>query len=204
MVPKSSYFERYSGRLSLSADGEGGLRACQLGAYWAVWAHYTSSDDPALVSLPTGAGKTALMMLLAFGLKARRVLVITPGQVLRDQLRSQFLSMDVLRGTGAIPKGLPKPTVLSNGAQLKSAAAWEALRDYDVIVATPYTTSPAQAGVSQPPEGLFDLVFIDEAHHVAAPTWSAVLRAFGKAKCVLLTATAFRRDKRRIPVVLSP
>jgi hypothetical protein len=52
--------------------------------------------------------------------------------------------------------------------------------------------------VCDPPERLFDLVFLDEAHHAPAKTWAAILRAMRSARCVLLTATPFRNDKRRL------
>jgi len=42
----------------------------------------------------------------------------------------------------------------------------------------------------------FDLIFVDEAHHSRANSWTNVLRAFSSAKQILLTATPFRRDKK--------
>ncbi|GAB5538203.1 MAG: hypothetical protein Salg2KO_03060 [Salibacteraceae bacterium] len=75
---------------------------------------------------------------------------------------------------------------------------WNALTEYDAVISTPNCVSPVIEGIPEPPEDLFDLVLIDEAHHSPAKTWSSVLDAFPKAKKVLFTATPFRRDKKRI------
>jgi superfamily II DNA or RNA helicase len=138
-----SFFETHSIHFdpwATNAHGIG-LRNCQLGAYWAVWSHFTSAAKPALVSLPTGAGKTALMMALSFGLKASRVLIITPAATLRDQTAEKFRHLDDLRSAGSITRSVPSPTVRSNTQQLSTRKAWLELRSADVVVATPKTTS---------------------------------------------------------------
>src|ERR1035441_1868865 len=186
-----SFFETHHNQFDpwgTNASGKG-MRNCQLGAYWAVWSHFTSTTKPALVSLPTGAGKTALMMALAFGLKASRVLIITPAATLRDQTAEKFRDLDDLKTAGAIAGTVPSPVVLSNAQQLGTRKAWLELQSADVVVATPKTTSPSEPRIYAPPKGIFDLLFIDEAHHAPAPTWAAILRAFGDVRCVLLTAT---------------
>ncbi len=180
------------------SGGNSALRNCQLGAYWGVWSHFTASDRPALVSLPTGSGKTVLMMTLAFGLKAKRVLVVTPATILRDQVHDEFSNLAVLKRLKVVPKSLPLPKTFANETQRGTALKWKELEASDVVVATPKTTSPGEPGVCPPPSDLFDLVFIDEAHHTPAPTWSALVRAFSTARMVFLTATPFRRDRRRI------
>lgn len=195
-----SYFERHANDLDLGAapGGDLALRECQLGAYWATWAHFTSTDEPALVSLPTGSGKTALMMILAFGLKAKRCLVVTPSELLRDQLAKNFKSLDDLKSIGALPKSVPPVAVKSNDTVLSSAEDWNALSQFDVVVATPKTVSPAEPGVTKPPSGLFDVIFIDEGHHEAAPTYRAIVQSFEKARRILLTGTPYRRDRRAL------
>ena len=174
-----------------------------MGAFWAVWSHFSCSHEPALVSLPTGAGKTALMIALSFGLKARRVLVVTPAEILRDQTADEFRSLRVFLKMEALPNDIERPKVLSNSTQLTTLQKWQDLAAFDVVTATPKTVSPAESGVSGPPKDLFDLVFIDEAHHTPANTWTALLDAFATVKCVLLTATPFRRDGRRIRAALA-
>src|SRR5664279_4592123 len=89
--------------LQIESSSHLGLRECQIGAYWSVLAHFTMSPGPAMVSLPTGAGKTALMQILAFGLAATRVLVIEPSTILRDQVASSFETLQTLKEIGVIP-----------------------------------------------------------------------------------------------------
>src|SRR5581483_7929251 len=54
-------------------------------------------------------------------------------------------------------------------------------------------------GVDPVPEGLFDLVIFDEAHHLPATTWTTLHEQLVSAITVLLTATPFRNDRRRLP-----
>src|SRR5437870_4465919 len=135
-----SYFGRQAGKLrfELSGHAESGLRECQLGAYWAVMSHFTATSDPALVSLPTAAGKTVLMQILSFGLQARRVLVVTPATILRDQTAEEFRSFTTLRRIGVVSARMPRPSVHAQEHRLSSVAAWRAIARYDVVVATPH------------------------------------------------------------------
>lgn len=186
-----SYFarERENFQLWHGFENGRGLRECQMGAYWAVWSHFTVSKEPALVSVPTGAGKTALMIALAFAFKAKRVLVITPAEVLRDQTARDFESLGLFKELGIVARNMATPRVLSNGSQLRTKHDWNQLAPYDVVTATPKTVSSKEHGICNPPLELFDLVFLDEAHHSPAVTWSAVIEDFATSKRVLLTAT---------------
>jgi len=181
-------------------EGRPGLRVCQIGAFWATLAHFTSSEDPALIVMPTGSGKTAVMMVLAFGLEASRVLVIAPEVILRDQTYEKFRTLDDLIKAKALPPDIKKPKVHKQEGRITSPAMWEALRKYDVVVATPHTTSRGyHEEIAKPPKRLFDVVFFDEAHHARAPSWDLLLKDLSESKCILLTATPFRLDKRRLP-----
>lgn len=182
------------------SEDEIGLRECQAGAYWAVRSHFTADDNPALVSLPTGAGKTALMMLIAFGLKAERVLVVTPTDVLREQTREKFEELDGLKISNTVPDDFEGPEVHKQTSRITSQEEWNELKEYDVVTALPHVISTEyHEDIVAPPDGLFDLVFYDEAHYMRAPSWNKLLNDYEGASQVLLTATPFRRDKRRLP-----
>lgn len=72
------------------------------------------------------------------------------------------------------------------------------LRNFDVVVATPMSISPAIDDIpAPPPDDIFDLILIDEAHHSPAATWNEIIEAFPEAKKILFTATPFRRDKKK-------
>lgn len=90
------------------------------------------------------------------------------------------------------------PKVISTTSRITSAAEWETLRDYDVVVGTVPSISPEYKDIPEPPADLFDLVLVDEAHHSPARTWQATLSHFVDAKRVLFTATPFRQDQREI------
>lgn len=196
----ANFFAQYHGALNLAkqiATPNRGFRLGQLGAMHAVLAHESVHDEPAIVCLPTGYGKTSLMMALPLLLAAQRVLVVEPSDALRRQVSSHFRELSTLRRIGAISDEVPNPEVLKLEGRPEDAAAWEALAGQDVVVTTAASASPALAPGAR--EDLFDLIIFDEAHHAPADTWAAFLAHFKKARFVFLTATPFRRDGRIIP-----
>lgn len=205
MVPDSSvhdepYFVRYYGALSYplaSAGGAVGFRPPQAGAIHGLAAHFSQSREPAIVTMPTGSGKTAVLVAAAFALRAKRVLVLTPSRLVREQVAEEFESLAVLRRINAIGR-IPSPKVISVRNRLTSEEAWLEVSGNDVVVATPLTVSPSIQGVARPPQQLFDLVLVDEAHHSPAASWQALLDEFPSAHRALFTATPFRRDRREI------
>jgi superfamily II DNA or RNA helicase len=185
-------------RFPIGDNRSTGLRRSQRGALHAIAAHFTLHDGPAVVVMPTGSGKTAVLMLSAYLLRVQRVLVITPSVFVREQIRQDFETLNTLKSAGALTLEVTAPRVFENKKVVKSLEDWEAFREFDVVVATPNSVSPAKDAISDPPSDLFDLVLIDEAHHSPAMTWNAILEAFKIARCVLFTATPFRRDRREI------
>jgi len=189
-------------RLSIPTKGNRKYRDCQVGAAWATLAHFTSSRDPALISMPTGSGKTALMMMLALLLKPKHVVIVNPSIVLRDQTAEKFASLKDLKDAGVYPKDGAVPLVHNHDTgRVTSVDQWREFLEYDVIVATPHTISPGYEDVVAPPDDVFGkdtLFFFDEAHHSRAPTWQVLLESFEKSRRVLLTATPFRNDRRRL------
>lgn len=174
-----------------------GFRPGQLGALHAAVSHFSVYEEPAIFSLPTGYGKTAVLMALPFILRASRVLVIEPSDILRRQTAAHLASLSTLRKLSVISAELANPIVLAQKGQLHSLEEWTSLEANDVIVSTPMSTSPINEPLSSP--DLFDLVIFDEAHHAPADTWAAYLRHYGEARFVFLTATPFRRDRKVIP-----
>ncbi len=180
-------------------EGDGdGFRLAQLGAIHAVAAHFTTRRDPAVVTMPTGSGKTAVLIASAFVLRATRVLVIAPGRLVREQIGDELEKLTTLRAADAVSDEVPPPRVLSVKKRVTTPEGWERMRDYDVVVGTVQSISPEYADVPEPPADLFDLVLVDEAHHSPARTWKALLDHFGEAKRILFTATPFRQDQREI------
>lgn len=65
-----------------------GLRNCQLGAIWALKSYFTSNgpEVAALISMPTGSGKSAIIMAAYFELNLKKILIIEPSKILRRQI----------------------------------------------------------------------------------------------------------------------
>lgn len=192
-----TYFTENDISLRLVGAPNTGFRPGQLGALHSVLAHFSVYDEPAILSLPTGYGKTALLMALPFLLRARRVLVVEPTNALRAQTTSHFNDLSVLRRLGVIRADGPNPAVTGQKGAPADAAAWGALAAQDVIISTPQSISPVIAPGAAP--DLFDLIIFDEAHHAPADTWVAFLTHYSGARFVFLTATPFRRDRKIIP-----
>ena len=177
-------------------SGDPNWRRAQQGALAGLIAHWAvHGTAPALLSLPTGAGKSAIATALPYLSSAQRVLVLVPSTQLRSQMVDAFRARkSLLRHVGAIGNArTPRVTAVSD-----RNPDWSVLADYDVVVAIPASLSPAYAA-EPPPNAFFDLVIVDEAHHAPAPTWQLILDYHPEARRVLLTATPKRRDGKRVP-----
>lgn len=197
------YFQENASRLTIKegVTPNSGLRRGQVGALHALMAHFIERYEPAIVSLPTGYGKTAVLTAACFLLQAQRVLVVTPTNPLRSQAARAFRTLETLRRLTALPSEveLAGPKVVAVEGRIGTLQDWQALSEFDVVVCTPHSASPEMEGISSPPDGLFDLVLVDEGHHSPAKTWTAFIRATPNARHFLLSATPFRRDRRQLP-----
>lgn len=196
----AEFFKKHGSALNLvkhQGTPNKGFRPGQLGAMHAVLAHKSVNDDPAVIWLPTGYGKTSLMMALPMLLGAQRVLVIEPSDALRKQVFAHFKELSTLRRIGAIDEQTPNPLVARLDGRPIDAMAWEAFAQHDVVVSTAASATPVKALGAR--TDLFDVIIFDEAHHVPAATWSAFLDHYKQATFILLTATPFRRDGLPLP-----
>jgi superfamily II DNA or RNA helicase len=195
-----SYFaDQYAAfRYSIEAAESPGFRLAQLGAIHAAAAHFAARTEPGIITMPTGSGKTAVLIASAFVLRAQRVLIITPSRLVREQIAEEVRTLEILKRTRALSPDIPPPRVFSTKTRMTSARAWEALREFDVVVGTIQSISPEYEDIPEPPPDLFDLVLVDEAHHSPAKTWRTVLDHFRESKRLLFTATPFRQDQREI------
>ncbi|MCC2598424.1 DEAD/DEAH box helicase [Sphingobacterium sp. FBM7-1] len=179
-------------------EGKQDLYANQIAAVGAVIAHFSTKSQPALVTMPTGTGKTAVMILLSYALKGKKVLVITPSQLVRAQIANQFRNPELLVSKCIINKEyLPK--VYEVIGEINDPLEWKKTCDEnDVIVGIPGTLTKIPTPADPVDNVEFDLLFVDEAHHSRASSWQEILNRYISAKQVLLTATPFRRDKKDI------
>lgn len=173
-----------------------GWRPPQRGALGALLAYWSLPHRaPALVSLPTGSGKTAVAAAAPYLAGSRRVLVVVPSTNLRQQIARDIRSESVLIRVGA-REGDSRPIVLEARGRFKD---WSQVYEADVVVSHPNSISPLGYKDAAPPSDLFDTIIIDEAHHTPAPTWRAILDHFSVERSLLLTATPQRTDGQRLP-----
>lgn len=192
-------------RLKLATDSQPGLRRAQLGAAWALGAAFMSGRPTAAMAvLPTGTGKSAVLGLVPLLVPTDRpVLLAAPNRLVRDQLAEALRTQSVLRRLGAVPEEAPNPRVHLVEHRLSTPDDWiEAARDTDIVVGTMGVLSPSRSDVAEPPRGLFRMALVDEAHHVPARTWAALLDALPGTHRALVTATPVRSDGQEIQAEL--
>ncbi|MDT0276059.1 DEAD/DEAH box helicase [Blastococcus goldschmidtiae] len=179
-------------------DAAGALRSPQVGAVHAAVGHFlSSSDEPGLVVMPTGTGKTESMLAIAVHERVRHLLVLVPTNALREQIARKFLNLGILQREGIVEKAALRPAV----AELQHAVpsveeAQTLLSASQVIVATPdvlrASSDEARAVLLSGSTHLF----VDEAHHAPATTWQSVIGQFSGRPVLLFTATPHRRDRK--------
>lgn len=178
-----------------------GLRKCQLGAIWALKSHFitTPNEVAALISMPTGSGKTALMMAACFELGLSKTLIIEPTTILRRQICEQFRNLNILKNLGCLKTDTPNVNVYEVEHRIQNEQAWiDIINNHDVIVAHPNCISPHYTNLTPITPNLIDAVIMDEAHHQPAPTWTKINSYYIAQKRIFLTATPFRRDRKRM------
>ncbi|MCS1350279.1 DEAD/DEAH box helicase [Mechercharimyces sp. CAU 1602] len=184
-------------------------------AYEATISHYQEfgGDEykEILLVLPTGTGKTGLMSILPFQLSKGRVLIITPGRIIRRTVFEEFDSVNnpektfwykrkVIIGRKDYPLSYlyqgydPK----KEGEQLLIK---KKLEGSNIVVTNIHKVVASNEEVSLKniiDEDFFDMIIVDEAHHVAADMWQEALTYFNVSKIIKLTGTPFRSDGQEI------
>lgn len=194
----SKYFTRNYDKLKypICSASKPGLRNAQIGAIHAIASfNALKSKDTAIVIMPTGSGKTAVLMMVPYALTKEKVLIVTPSKMVRGQIAEDFQSLRTLCKAQVFPNTIKKPVVYEMEHKYKDEMI-PTFKKSDVIIATP--NCALSLSESQWAKENIGLVEIDEAHHVPAATWQQILINL-KDRChVLFTATPFRLDKKEI------
>lgn len=182
--------------LTVQHDGTPGLRRPQYGAVHSLLGYWTTDPRlPATVVMPTGTGKTDTMVAALVAQRIPRLLVLVPSDALRDQLAVKFEVLGVLPGLGLIDDAVARPVVGRLFGRLESSADAHALATAcNVVVATPNALNNTSPEAQSAFLSEFSHLFIDEAHHVAAPTWQRIRDEFSPRPVVQFTATPHRQD----------
>ncbi|MER8700359.1 DEAD/DEAH box helicase family protein [Mesorhizobium sp. M1273] len=185
---------------TLTADIEANVlvREPQQGAHKAVRTHFAASNEPVILQIPVGCGKTGVIATLPFGIAQGRALVITPNLTIRKGVAE---ALDITN-----PKNFWRRAAVLHDF---SAGPFRAVLDgvdanlHDcndsqfVVTNIHQLASSADRWLPQFPPNYFDIIMVDEGHHNVAASWTKVFEKFPNAKVVSLTATPFRGDGTR-------
>lgn len=193
-----NYFSNNYKKITYSLDSAKtkGLRNAQIGAIHAIASFFTLQQNQAAITvMPTGAGKTAVLMLTPFLLSKNKVLVVTPSVMVRGQIAEDFQTLSTLCKANVFKESMAKPTVYEMLNKYKDEMIPE-LEKADVIVATPQCALSLSESIWAVDN--ISLVEINEAHHTPAKTWQQILINLSMATHALFTATPFRLDRKEI------
>lgn len=192
---RDSWQGRFFFRQERRHDGTTGLRPPQIGALHATLAHWTVSEEAATIVMPTGTGKTETMLALLASQRLERLLVVVPTSPLREQIATKFLTFGLLRKLGVLSEGATYPVVgVLEHVPSSSRSAEAFLRCCNVVVATMQVVNGCPEEIRRVLVDQCSHLFVDEAHHIPADTWSDFHRRFSSKPIVQFTATPYRND----------
>jgi superfamily II DNA or RNA helicase len=154
------------------------LRPYQAEAIAAAKRAYDGGLRSALITLPTGAGKTVVFASIARDFLPERTLILAHREELLMQAKAKISAI-----AGVMP-GLEKGRKKSSVEQSVVVASVQSLMRGRVI-----------------PGKRFGLCVIDEAHHAAAPSYRKVLKRLRPRRILGVTATPFRTDQQQLSKV---
>lgn len=149
----------------------------------------------AIVVMPTGSGKSAVLMLVLYLIRKQRVSIVTPSKMVRGQIAEDFSKLRTLCIANVFDMSIERPKVF----ELEHLCVEEYEKDSeqaDVIIATP--NCARSLSETKWAKKNIDLVEVDEAHHTPAKTWKQILVNLSEAAHVLFTATPFRLDRKEL------
>lgn len=156
-----------------------------------------NTDGSALVRMPTGAGKSGVIAVLAAEcVEAASCLVVTPWTALRDQI-VRDIRRRFWEHMGVTPPDLRvEPfTPSSLGAILEDGTAAVLACTHATLQAVHRTDSKLFSRL----RGILGLVLVDEGHREPAPSWALAVRSL-RLPCVLFSATPYRNDQKLFKV----
>lgn len=182
-------------------DVDSGFRSAQLGALFAIKARWTISDLAATIVMPTGTGKTEVMIATVVSEQREKTCVIVPSDLLRKQTYERFTTLGKLRDIGAVKKTVENPVVACLMASPKDEAELDELIDQsNVIIVTMALLNSNHFSDTylNTLATKCDTLIIDEAHHVPSSSWKKIKKYFNGVRCLQFTATPFRNDGKKV------
>ncbi len=197
--PVSSWKDVFSFKKENLQDHIEGLRSPQIGAVHAALSHWQITNETATIVMPTGTGKTETMLSLLITGNCNKLLVVVPSDALRTQVSDKFISLGLLKQLGLIKDSAEYPIVYTLNKKPQSVEeVREIFQNCNVVVTTMSIAGQIPAALQTEIASLCTHLFIDEAHHIAADTWSKFKKAFREKHVLQFTATPFRNDAKPI------
>lgn len=200
--------ESYFKNVNAFIEGNIALRDPQRVAHRRLKESFISNPDThKIIVLPTGTGKTGTMGLAPYEISNGKVLIITPGKVIREGVSDEFdtrtpfnfwTKRKVIIDDTKLPQ-VYRYAGYQSPSDKKRVIGY--LNNADVVIANihkVYSSTSSKALVNILDSDYFDMIIIDEAHHSAADSWLKTLEHFNATKIVKLTATPIRGDYKEI------
>lgn len=176
-----------------------GFRSPQIGAIYAILSNWAISSENITIVLPTGTGKSESILGTIIARKILRSLIIVPSDGLRNQFYNNCQSWGILRQAEIIDSLALNPIVCKLASSPKDEKALiEMIEGSNIIIATASILGKLKPTILNKLNQYCDVLFIDEAHHSAAPTWDSLKGTFNSVKIIQFTATPFREDSKPI------
>lgn len=180
-------------------DGINGLRESQIAALYSILSHLKVSDEIGTVVMPTGTGKTEVMLTTLVSKRISKLLIVVPSDALREQIFKKVYSLGLLKKFGILSGDslFPRVGLLKQNFQnLYDLNTF--INNSNVVVTTmSILTRNGSEFLTEISES-FDYVFFDEAHHIEANSWKKVRSFFDEKQILQFTATPFRNDRKRL------
>lgn len=179
--------------------GKSGLREAQLGAVFAIRAHWIVSDDVSTIVMPTGTGKTETMITTIVAEQFQKAFILVPSDLLRKQTVESCAKLGILKEIGVIKQNAKFPKVLLLKSQPQSKEELEEiLCDANIIVATAVLVSKFSDEYMKVLSNICNVLVVDEAHHIEAKRWNQIKAHFKRKYILQFTATPFRNDGKKM------
>jgi len=145
--------------------------------------------------LPVGCGKSGLISVTPYAVQAQRVLVITPGTRIRDQLGADMKSSSATnfyQKCSVLPTDAeyPETVVVASGT-----VNHDDIENADIVVSNiQQIAGEENRWLDEFENDFFDLILVDEGHHNTAASWRQVFNRFPNARVINFSATPTRSD----------
>jgi superfamily II DNA or RNA helicase len=178
---------------------EQGLRNPQVGGIYSILSHWSCSTEIGTVVMPTGTGKTETMLSVLINEQIPKLLIIVPTDPLRKQIAEKFITLGLLKTLGLVNDNIKYPvvgTIKSKFDTIENASNY--FEKCNVLVATASILARFTEEYIQVIKNNCTHIFIDEAHHSEANTWTKFRDRLKDKKIIQFTATPFRNDDKML------